>query len=295
VENRVVVLVDNGYLYQGLYDGQIGLQDFSLDNIERVEITRGPGSALYGADAAAGVINIITRTSQTVTPREIGARGGNLDTAAGYGIGGLDIDGLHIATYGAYNQSDVTDRVLPADAQTAFDKIFHTHASLAPGPINATDKATDARIEVSEDHWRVRATWRNDYDKSSGVGVADALDPNGRASNQVGNLEWIYRNQFSTEWDFHAYLLYTDELQGENIYLYPPGAFDNHFPAGVHQLIDEEEERARGEATAIYAAGDNRLLLSAGAFMDDARNTADVRNYVVICQRRLDLRLIPAV
>jgi iron complex outermembrane receptor protein len=282
LENRVLILVDNGYLYQGLYNGLPGLQDLSLDNIERVEITRGPGSALYGADAVAGVVNIITRTSQAVTPREVGAKGGNLDTAGGYGIGALDIDGLHIATYGSYNQSDMTDRLLTADAQTAFDKAFHTHASLAPGPINATTKTTDARIDVSEDHWRVRATWHNDFDIGSGVGIADALDPNGRGSSQVGSLEWVYQNHLSTDWDLHAYLLYSDVLQGENIFLYPPGAFGNHFPDGVHQLIDEEEDRARGEATAIYAAGDNRLLMSAGAFMDDARTTADVRNYVVI-------------
>jgi iron complex outermembrane receptor protein len=56
--------------------------------VERVEITRGPGSALYGADAVAGVVNIITRTSLPVPPKEVGARAGNLTTGGGYGSRG---------------------------------------------------------------------------------------------------------------------------------------------------------------------------------------------------------------
>ncbi|RAL20329.1 hypothetical protein DL240_17255 [Lujinxingia litoralis] len=58
----VLVLVD-GQRVAGRIDGVIDLTRFTSRNIERVEVLRGPGSALYGADAMAGVINIITRTS----------------------------------------------------------------------------------------------------------------------------------------------------------------------------------------------------------------------------------------
>ena len=282
LESRVLILVDNVPLYAGLYNGTIGYQDIPLDNVERVEITRGPGSALYGADAVAGVVNIITRTSMADTPREIGVRGGTLQTAGGYGIYGADVGGLHLALYGGYNQSAQTDQSLQADAQTGYDKLFHTHASLAPGPINDGAKSVDSRVEVSGEYWRARATWHNDYDLGDGSGTAGALDPNGRLNNQVGNLELVYKRQVSSAWDVSGYLVYTDVEQAQNLTLYPPGAFGDRFPSGVREIGAADDQRMRGEGTGIYASGDNRLLVSAGGFTDDARTTTDIRNYIVI-------------
>lgn len=63
LSNRVLVLIDGRSVYLDF----IGVTLWSLlpvnpDEIERIEVIRGPGSALYGADAYSGVINIITRT-----------------------------------------------------------------------------------------------------------------------------------------------------------------------------------------------------------------------------------------
>ncbi len=55
-----LVLVD-GQRVSGRIDGTIDLTRFPAEDIERIEIVRGPGSVLYGADALAGTINIITR------------------------------------------------------------------------------------------------------------------------------------------------------------------------------------------------------------------------------------------
>ncbi|MDO9015333.1 MAG: TonB-dependent receptor [Deltaproteobacteria bacterium] len=63
LSNRVLVLVDGRSVYLDF----IGVTLWSLlpvnpEEIERIEVIRGPGSALYGADAYSGVVNIITRT-----------------------------------------------------------------------------------------------------------------------------------------------------------------------------------------------------------------------------------------
>ncbi len=65
--NRVLVLVDGhplnddwlGSSYVG-YDARVSLQD-----VERIEVVRGPGSVLYGTNAFAGVINVVTRPART--------------------------------------------------------------------------------------------------------------------------------------------------------------------------------------------------------------------------------------
>jgi vitamin B12 transporter len=52
----------------------------STDNIERIEILRGPASALYGSDAIGGVINIITRKGQGKPSLTVSAEGGSFET-----------------------------------------------------------------------------------------------------------------------------------------------------------------------------------------------------------------------
>ncbi len=54
-----------------------------LDNIERIEIVRGPASAAYGDNAMAGVIHIITRDAEGPAQLEVRGRRGSYDTSAG--------------------------------------------------------------------------------------------------------------------------------------------------------------------------------------------------------------------
>lgn len=57
--DRVLVLVD-GERAVGRVNGSIDLSQYSLNNVEKIEIVKGTGSTLYGSDAMGGVINIIT-------------------------------------------------------------------------------------------------------------------------------------------------------------------------------------------------------------------------------------------
>lgn len=60
--NQVLVLVD-GVRVGSATSGMAALQDLPVDQIERVEIVRGPRSSLYGSEAIGGVIQIFTRTA----------------------------------------------------------------------------------------------------------------------------------------------------------------------------------------------------------------------------------------
>lgn len=58
--NKVAILID-GRRARGGVDGVVDLRDLPANNVERIEVLRGPASSLYGSDAMAGVVNIITR------------------------------------------------------------------------------------------------------------------------------------------------------------------------------------------------------------------------------------------
>ena len=76
-DNHTLILVD-GLRRTGKY-GTPDISGISLEDIERIEIVRGPMSALYGADAVGGVVNIITKEASKETTAKVSILGGIAD------------------------------------------------------------------------------------------------------------------------------------------------------------------------------------------------------------------------
>ena len=95
---HTLVLID-GQRYNNVRDGQVDFGIFLLQDVDRVEVLRGGYSAIYGADALGGIVNIVTRRSSGHT-----SVSGEL-TEGSYGLNGQAFNaelnlgdmGLHIA------------------------------------------------------------------------------------------------------------------------------------------------------------------------------------------------------
>lgn len=62
--NKLLVLVDGRTIYTPLFSGVYwDIQNIPLEDIDRIEVIRGPGASLWGANAVNGIINIITKNS----------------------------------------------------------------------------------------------------------------------------------------------------------------------------------------------------------------------------------------
>lgn len=127
--SQMQVLIDGRSVYSPYLIGSVGpgLQTVALDDIERIEVTRGTNSATYGARAMLGVINIVTRhTSETHGLSVQAALGENKISDRGfrYGWGGDSAnfrvgverrgdDGLD----GAHDRNRITNATAVADLQ----------------------------------------------------------------------------------------------------------------------------------------------------------------------------------
>jgi len=62
---KLLVLIDGRTVYTPIFSGVFwGVQDLMLEDVERIELIRGPGATLWGANAVNGIINIITKNAQ---------------------------------------------------------------------------------------------------------------------------------------------------------------------------------------------------------------------------------------
>jgi iron complex outermembrane receptor protein len=117
--NKVLALIDGRALYQPSFSTVLwDMQDLPLEDIERIEVIRGPGGAIWGPNAMNGVINIITRRARDTQGGLMTAGAGSWRTGDGllqYG-GNIGSEG----TYRAFAKYvDVTSSVFPGGQQAS--------------------------------------------------------------------------------------------------------------------------------------------------------------------------------
>ena len=83
--NKLLVMIDGRVVYTSLFAGVLwdNISDFPLDDIARIEVIRGPGGTIWGANAVDGVINILTKEPAETRGGLVVAQGGNIDQESG--------------------------------------------------------------------------------------------------------------------------------------------------------------------------------------------------------------------
>jgi iron complex outermembrane receptor protein len=132
--NKLLVMIDGRTVYTPLFSGVFwDVQDTLLEDIDRIEVVRGPGATLWGANAVNGVINIITKSAEDTQGLFISSGGGTeyRDFATvRYGAKLNDDAFLRVyAKYFDYDSSVLSDGSEAHDSWNMFHSGFRFDAS----------------------------------------------------------------------------------------------------------------------------------------------------------------------
>ncbi len=106
--NKLLVQMDGRTVYTPVNGGVYwDTVDYPLQDIERIEVIRGPGASVWGANAVNGIINIITKSAKDTQGFLLSAGGGSEERAfASFRFGGLANDNLAYRVYGKWLEHD---------------------------------------------------------------------------------------------------------------------------------------------------------------------------------------------
>ena len=184
--NKLLVMLDGRTLYSPLFAGTFwDVQDTLLADVDRIEVVRGPGGALWGANAVNGVINIITKDASTT-------RGGAAMLA-----GGSDERFIASARHGG--------RVGASGSYRVFGKYRRKDANVFP-----TGESADDALQLGRGGFRIDSgdqamtRWTLQGDVYRGLeGLFDRDDTDVAGGNVLGR--WVRRYSGSSELQVQAY------------------------------------------------------------------------------------------
>jgi outer membrane receptor for ferrienterochelin and colicins len=280
--NPQVLMLVNGIPITGVFVGDRSQVwgGMPVENIARIEVIRGPGSALYGADAFSGVINIITKTAADINGTQVGLRAGSFNSRDAWMQYGGALGAYDAAAYLRVGHTDGQHQIIKADVLSG------TPFSLAPGPVNLGYDAIDGRVDLSRNKWRLRAGYQQRANGGTGAGVASALDPAGKNYGERVNTDLTYQDaNFAPNLDVTAQASYLYITEQSDLTLFPPGTNFGlgPFPNGVVGNPYKWERHLRFNLAAVYSGlQSHKLRFGVGTQGDNLYRTQESRNYNLV-------------
>lgn len=166
---KVKVLID-GHSINDVWSGGISwnYDDLVVENIKRIEIIRGPGSALYGQNAFLTVINVITKDTDDIDGFQWTTSGGAFDTQNYNMLFGKEYGDLMVSGFFDYFDTEGHSEKVEQDV------LFPAAFSKSPGRSHNRKEKTDLNLKLSYNNLEIKGKYtkkrRKDY-----IGVGYAL------------------------------------------------------------------------------------------------------------------------
>ncbi|MFZ6681588.1 TonB-dependent receptor plug domain-containing protein [Undibacterium sp. Tian12W] len=283
LSNPQVLVLINGTPVINAYTGDRGLisADMPLENVARIEIIRGPGSALYGADAFSGVINIVTKTAKEQSGTRFGSRLGSFNSRDAWVLHGGKWGGIEVAASLQHSRTAGAQALVERDAQSGYDQLFGTHASLAPAYQNFSRAATDGNLDLAYGKWSLHMAFMQRENIGTGTGIAQALDPHGWGSSRRFTSDLKYKDpDFAKDWGLELNGSFTYYNENASVYIFPAGAFGGTFKDGFIGSPFRWERQENLNATMHYSGmSQHHVRLGFGVSKIDLYKLRETKNF----------------
>ncbi len=279
----VLVLIDGRTVYTTLLAGTYWeVQNVLLDDVDRIEVIRGPGGTIWGPNAVNGVINIITKASKETHGESVSTGGGNLD------------QGFFNARYGGGNGSTFDYRIYAL----GFDR----------GPEYHSDGANYDRWRAAQGGFRMDFTQQTRdsftlqgdiYDEGAGESVtatsytppySETIDATARLSG--GNILGRWQRKLGEGTDFQLQAYYDRANRREPNFIDLRNTFDIDF---LDRFVLPARQQISWGLGARWSQGDNPTVVSGLTFQPTERTdrlfTAFLQDEIGIVPDRLSLSL----
>lgn len=152
--NKIRVML-NGHFVNTPYTGDafVNFDDFPVENIKKIEIIRGPGSAVYGENAFLAVINIVTFDAKDIDGVKVSSGYGSFDTKEGNIVFGKTYGKVDISGMVRYRETNGFDGIVKSDNQTIIDNALSPlgfpAVSQAPGKVDDWRQEYDLNLKTA--------------------------------------------------------------------------------------------------------------------------------------------------
>jgi iron complex outermembrane receptor protein len=151
---KVKVLIDGHSINEpGSGGASFSFDDLVVENAKRIEVIRGPGSALHGQNAFLAVIDIITKDTEDIDGFQLTTSGGSFDTQNYNMLFGKEYKDLKISGFFDYSDTNGFSKKIEKDI------IFTDSASLSPGRSHNAREKTDLNLKLSYKNLEIKGKY----------------------------------------------------------------------------------------------------------------------------------------
>ena len=275
--NKLLVLVDGRSIYSPLFSGVVWeLDPVPLEDIERIEIIRGAGAVMWGANAVNGVINIITRHSRNQAGGALSVGAGTRGAGNVYArIGQADDSGSSwkLSAQGRYrepsqqyaNRQDSDDRLSNAVVDFRFDRDLSSGRDLSIW--------ANASFSTLDDQWTVAPKFRTANIPPLGpVRLFAGLDPvklrqKAESQSLVGRYRWVGNSGIESSVQLSAN---RSGFEVNNVITEERLTFDvdyqSRYSFGAHDLLWGISHRSSSDEITAPGTANNYLTIQPRAY-----------------------------